>query len=79
VSQFKRYFYASSETVDAYLLLYVWHKYLDRICFWDTAGTSGEFDHMREALRESFVAKVNQLPNGPTDRTWDRLDELLMK
>lgn len=69
------------ETIDSYLLLYLWQNYFDRLCLWfDCAKATERIRYgFLESTRSGFVRQVSRLPHGPSTVDWDRLDELLLK
>ena len=67
------------ETIDSYLLLYVWQHYFDRMCLRVSNDADHEHRDVCQVAREMFVTQVNQLPRGPSAADWKRLDELRTK
>jgi hypothetical protein len=65
------------ETIDCYLLLFVWRNYLDRMCLWGGDSSSHAYAEFLNVVRQRFVDHVSQLPNGPSRHDWDRLYKLL--
>ena len=67
------------ETIDGFLLLYVWQYYFDRICLRVSNDSDHEHRDVCQVASETFVTQVNQLPRGPLAADWKRLDELRTK
>ena len=67
------------ETIDGYVLLYVWQKYFDRMCLWDGNASDRAHADVLETARNGFADQVSRLPHGPSAADWNRLDELLLK
>ena len=75
---------ASTRRIDVYDLLDLWSKYIDRLCFHASqlqTPSPAEGMKARRQLRQqvvmALVQRLSQLPNGPTPKDWERLDELL--
>ena len=67
------------ETIDGFLLLYVWQNYFDRMCLQVSNDSDHEHRDVCQVAREMFVTQVKQLPRGPLVSDWKRLDELRTK
>jgi hypothetical protein len=67
------------DTINGYLLLYVWHKYFDRMCLWADDGAKCAHNDILETARNRFIQQVSRLPHGPSTADWRWLDELLFK
>ena len=65
-----------SERIDAYDLWDLWNHNIDRLCWYDPDG-QGQPDWV--TFIDTFRQRLAELPYGPTDADWERLDELLLK
>ncbi len=64
------------ETIDGYMLLFVWMNYFNRMCIWDKDDSGRTPADLLKTVRQEFVDQVNRLPHGPTTADWNRIDNL---
>lgn len=65
------------ETVSADHLLVVWEEFIDRILFVADQPINYGSQLITE-IKEELPARINKLPNAPTEADWDRFNEELL-